>query len=140
MSSGGAASIFAVLALPVLAACAAMVDPAEPAEMVVDCEVLQEDSLHAVTVAESALPRLTNEAEVRERLEWLVLEREGLRTRVRLLIQPEGHASHGCVVEGSGNQDFDRAVLEAAREARFAPATDGGERVPAWLMIWLGLD
>ncbi|HUE77873.1 MAG TPA: TonB family protein [Longimicrobiales bacterium] len=132
--------LHAVLTVPALAACASMGGGYRGADMVLDCEVLSLDTLDATMVAEPDMPRLVNEAEVQARLEWLMDDARGHRTQVQLLVQPNGFVSHGCVREASGDADFDRAALEAAREARFQPATRGGVAVPAWVMFWLGLD
>jgi TonB family protein len=104
-------------------------------QMVLGCERLFGSAPEGTIVPREAMPRLRNPGDVQRRLTWLYREETARQAVVQLLVQPDGSVSHGCVRQTSGNAEFDRAALEAAREARFEPAQLEGKPVDAWVML-----
>ena len=109
--------------------------PAAPVELVPDCGELFAEAPEGTTVPVADMPRLLNEGDVQRRLAWLYGKDTSRRAVVQILVQPDGRVSHGCVRQPSGDREFDRAALEAAREARFRPATLAGREVDAWVAL-----
>lgn len=60
-----------------------------------------------------------------------VLKAQGIEGDVAVLIRisADGAVLDARVVKGSGQSDFDKAALEAARRERFSPAERNGERI-----------
>ena len=126
-------SMSACLASVLLAGCAST--PESPAELIPDCEELFATAPEGTAVASEDMPRLLNPGDVHRRLTWLYEEEAERTAVVQLLVQPDGSISHGCVRQRSGDVEFDRAVLEAARTGRFRPAQLHGRPVAAWVVM-----
>jgi TonB family protein len=130
-------TLAATIAWLVVSGCAS--SPATPMQMVLSCEQLFGSAPEGTIVPREDMPRLRNPGDVQRRLTWLYREETARQAVVQLLVQPDGSVSHGCVRQTSGNAEFDRAALEAAREARFEPAHLEGRQVDAWVALPLSV-
>lgn len=63
--------------------------------------------------------------------------REGVggETRLRIHISRTGEVDSAYVVRSSGHPALDSAALAGARELRYRPASQGGERVAVWAVL-----
>jgi TonB family protein len=113
--------------------------PSTPRQMVLSCAQLFGSAPEGTMVPRENMPRLRNPGDVQRRLMWINREATARQAVVQLLVQPDGSVSHGCVRQTSGNVTFDRAALEAAKEARFEPAQLEGRPVDAWVVLPLGV-
>jgi TonB family protein len=51
---------------------------------------------------------------------------DGLSTRIRLTCDAEGKVTDAALLESTGNEALDRAILKWAREVKLKPAPPGG--------------
>ena len=113
--------------------------PQDAAELRLDCEALAGTAPEGTRVAREDMPRLLNPGDVHRRLTGLYREDVARAAVVQVLVEPDGSVSHGCVRQGSGDVEFDRAALEAAQTGRFRPGQLDGKPVDAWVTLPLRL-
>lgn len=127
---GGTACCTALLAA---AGCAS--GPVRQVRMTVSCDRLFETAPEGTSVRQEDMPALLNARYVLGQVPRYYEGRRPRRAVLQLLVRADGTVSHGCVLERSGDGRFDSAALQAARAARFRPATVDGEPVAAWVVL-----
>ncbi len=62
-------------------------------------------------------------------------EKEQGTVRIKVLVSAEGSVDEIKIASSSGSDRLDRAALEAVRRWSFAPATQAGRAVAAWVIV-----
>lgn len=120
-----------LLAVALLQACASA--PRAPTRLVTSCDFLFRGAPTALPVFAEGAPRLRNADAVGAAVRARYHTRLSRVAVVQALVQPDGRISHACVLLGSGDPLYDRAALDASKDARWTPAEREGRAVEAWV-------
>lgn len=122
-----------------LAAAGCASAPRADVHTVLSCDELFEEAPDLAGNRVDSAPQLRNVDAVAHKIEELYKGHESHSSLLQLLVQPDGHVSHGCVYRSSGDRTFDQMILHVGVEwARFRPARRDDEPVAAWVRFPLG--
>lgn len=124
-------ALWLLLGSTLLQACAS--GPRRPTRLVPSCAFLFQAAPAALPVFTEGAPELRNGEEVGAAVRSRYHTRLSRVAVVQALVQPDGRISHACVLAGSGDEEYDRAALDASRASRWTPAERDGEPVEAWV-------
>ncbi|MBT8396810.1 MAG: TonB family protein [Gemmatimonadetes bacterium] len=102
-------------------------------ELALDCDELPKRAPNSLISPEEAGPRFLNEAELEARLEAFEPRHWHRVTHFQAYVEAEGGVTHACLYKSSGDPRFDEAALRAIGDARYRPASAGGEDVGSWV-------
>lgn len=125
----GSLVLTAVLSVA-MAQCAPAPRPALVA--LTSCDSLVALAPDARLVAPMDEPKLLNDSLLGEEARALYPTQWTRFTSLRGVVQPDGRLSHVCVDLGSGDSDYDRAVLTTAAKAAFQPTVVRGVPAAVW--------